>query len=396
MSRNAFRLSFPALRSAVFVGLLVACLMPVMGIHRLALWADQWIFFRRFRTEVLNPPIFIVGLPRSGTTFFHRLLASQRRALTALPLWELLFAPALCEKYLFFMLYRIDQALGAPVVRLASWISKGRSQSLAQIHPTGLCEPEEDYLGLIPFDGCFLRVLLFPYSSRTWALAFPGAMTSARRSRMLARYRSLLLRHQLFRGSELRIVSKNPSFTLWTKYLANEFPDAYFVGLRRDPLKVVGSQLSSIASTLHFFGHRASDPRIALRFVAMLSVFWNELDGWPADDGYELIEYDPLIKNAYLCACRTLKASRIDPHKLDPGQIQTLCDAGRQYRSSHRYCLAEFGLTESEIADVFNGTRQAPMPVFKRAFQSTECSRFRTSSSNVVGRYGNESDRSTC
>lgn len=172
MSNNSTTPKWHDVRSTISRWLLVALLLPIFAVHRIAFWLDEFVFPRLGKTA-LESPIFIVGLPRSGTTYFHRLLCSQRHAFTALPLWELLFAPALCEKHFVWFCYRVDSAVGAPIQRLLDFIGSICSKSMSSIHSTGLCDPEEDYLALLPFDGCFLRVLLFPLSANSWALAFP-------------------------------------------------------------------------------------------------------------------------------------------------------------------------------------------------------------------------------
>jgi hypothetical protein len=344
MSSNSTTPKWHDVRSAIARWLLVALLLPVFAVHRIAFWLDEFLFPRLGKTALASP-LFIVGLPRSGTTYFHRLLCSQRHAFTALPLWELLFAPALCEKHFVWLCYRIDSAVGAPIQRLLDFIGS--------ICSTGLCDPEEDYLALLPFDGCFLRVLLFPLLAKSWALAFPNALTANRRRELLSIYRGVLLRHQAFRGSHLRIVSKNPSFTLWTDFLAEVIPEARFVGLRREPISVVGSQLSSIAKTLSTFGHRCDDVRIAWKFVAMLSLFWNELELWKRDSRFDVVEFDELMHEPFSVVLRTLEQLNVDPSGPDLERLETLCLAGRNYRSSHRYELHTFGLDEAEVLESF-------------------------------------------
>ena len=347
------------LRSACRRWAVIACLLPFLLIHRIAFCLDNWIFPRLGLVEVL-PPLFIVGLPRSGTTYFHRLVASQGGVFTTFPLWELLFAPALCEKYVFSFLGRVDSILGAPLTRFTRFVQRLVVNPLSNVHPTGLSNPEEDYLGLLSFDSCFLRVLLFPFSERSWSLAQPESLSEDQRQKILRHYRGLLQRHQAFRGQGLRIVSKNPSFTMWTDYLASEFPGSQFVGLRRDPIEAVGSQLSSIAPTLASFGYQASDPRIAGRFVRMLAVFWNEIEQLQDSKDFVLLAYEDLVRDPYRLVMQILMDCEAPEDLLDLSRLATLCERGRNYQSAHQYCLAEFGLSEPVVRDLFEMARQDP------------------------------------
>ncbi len=56
------------------------------------------IFFREYREIVVKQPLFIVGYPRSGTTFLHRLCARDSQTFTSLRMWEILFAPSITQK----------------------------------------------------------------------------------------------------------------------------------------------------------------------------------------------------------------------------------------------------------------------------------------------------------
>ncbi len=51
------------------------------------------------RKQPINRPIFIVGNPRSGTTFLHRLLLGAG-GMASFELWEMLFFPAITARKL--------------------------------------------------------------------------------------------------------------------------------------------------------------------------------------------------------------------------------------------------------------------------------------------------------
>ena len=68
--------------------------------HRLALEAAASLIqrsaqdaSRQLLTAPLLPPIIVTGLPRTGTTFLHRLLAAGSRRCCAPPLLRELLAP---------------------------------------------------------------------------------------------------------------------------------------------------------------------------------------------------------------------------------------------------------------------------------------------------------------
>src|ERR1700735_2627167 len=59
----------------------------------------DYVFFARHRKQVIDRPIFIIGNPRSGTTFLHRFLLGAGD-MAAFELWEMLFPAVTARKLL--------------------------------------------------------------------------------------------------------------------------------------------------------------------------------------------------------------------------------------------------------------------------------------------------------
>ncbi|HEY4794368.1 MAG TPA: sulfotransferase, partial [Mycobacterium sp.] len=57
------------------------------------------VFYPSHRKQPIDRPIFIIGNPRSGTTFLHRLLLGAGD-MAALELWEMLFPAITARKLL--------------------------------------------------------------------------------------------------------------------------------------------------------------------------------------------------------------------------------------------------------------------------------------------------------
>ena len=230
-----------------------ALLSVCWGIHRVAFRIDDWLY-PAIREVPVDRPLFVVGLPRSGTTFLHRLIACEDETFTTFRLWELLFAPAVCQKRFIRGVWRLDQWLGGWGEKLVLTVERRVSGSLHEVHSTTLQSPEEDFLSLLPFGGCFLRVLAHPHSEQVWDLGhFCERLTAAEQQRLATIYRGMVQRHLYFHGTNLRLLSKNPTFTAWVPALEREFPSARFLGIRRTPLESVPSQLSSLRSGFNFF-----------------------------------------------------------------------------------------------------------------------------------------------
>ncbi|MEO1617017.1 MAG: sulfotransferase [Planctomycetota bacterium] len=357
--------------------LLVMVAWPLMAIHRVAFWIDSLVD-PSLDNQPLERPLFIVGVPRSGTTAFHRLIAENDARFTSMQLWEVLFAPALCEKRILCWLQRMDRRLGNPAGRLFGFAQRSLSRGLDDVHPTDLSSPEEDYLALLPFGGCFLTVLLFPFRKACWDLVYFDRMSEVRQRRLLRAYRGILIRHLAFAREAFRkrghagndselptfVLSKNPSFTSWVDGLAMEFPDARFVGLRRPLPESLPSQLSSMRAGFACFGVDVTDPQIVERFRLLFLSYWSSLNRYERQldaERYVGIEY-PRLRSApfeTLVSCF---------HMLGYGEIhqspQKLMDATnrlRAYVSRHQYDLESFGLAPEDLSTVSTAVASEPL-----------------------------------
>ncbi|TWT71025.1 hypothetical protein Pan14r_33350 [Crateriforma conspicua] len=348
ITRNVF--------GAVMRGVVWATVIPLGLVHRVAMKLDDWMDPSLDQVAVQRP-LFVVGLPRSGTTFAHRLLASDRQTFTTMPLWEVLFAPALCQKRCIGFLMRIDRRFGGPLARCLRWAEDCCFRSLNEIHATRLTDPEEDYLGLIAFDGCFLRVLLQPHSQHVWDLGhFSDRLSPQRKQRLIDAYRRLVIRHLKYRGGNRRLLSKNPCFTAWLPELADAFPDASFIGLRRCPEQAVPSQLSSIDGGLRVFGHRASEPEIVDRFVDLLASYWDRLrwaDHSMPQNRFVLIEYAELTSQPSKSVTGALDILSVRISESGMTELRTKADAAAGYQSRHHYDLGQFGLDAKQLSQRF-------------------------------------------
>ena len=335
-------------RIAIRSFLLAVLCTPIFLIHRIALRLDDWLYPSLRQVQIIKP-LFILGLPRSGTTLLHRLIASDHSVFTAMPLWESLLAPAVCEKRLLRRLRTVDRWFGSPLWRILCAIQRMVTQSFQDVHATTLHSPEEDYLALLPFGGCFLRVICSPRDRDVWKLGhFGNHVAPARKEQLISTYKRILQRHLYFRGQHLHVLSKNPSLTSWLPELAEEFPCGCFVGLRRTPHQSVPSQLSSLRSSMAFFGTDVAEPEIVQRFVELLASYWRTLD--QANEvlpfeRFQLIEYEQLVGDSYPLIRGTLHQFGYSLSEQSLAELNIECSCQREYRSMHRYCLKSLGST---------------------------------------------------
>ncbi|MBV8862130.1 MAG: sulfotransferase, partial [Mycobacterium sp.] len=66
------------------------------------------LFYPSHRKQPIDRPIFIIGNPRSGTTFLHRLLVGAG-GMAAFELWEMLFPAITARKLLGRVVPRLNR-----------------------------------------------------------------------------------------------------------------------------------------------------------------------------------------------------------------------------------------------------------------------------------------------
>ncbi len=201
----------------------------------------------RERPEILAtelpPPIFIVGLPRTGTTFLHHLLACDERNRT-LPYWES-FDP-------------IPPAAGPDrrpqqVARMLEQLAR-LAPDYAAIHPMSAEGPEE----CVALFMHALRTLQFDIQYHApgyvrWLLAEDADVAYRAYERQLR-----VVQH--FRPAGRHLLLKDPTHLVHLETLIARFPRARLVFTHRDPARSFSSICSLYAHTRAIFSD-AVDPR---------------------------------------------------------------------------------------------------------------------------------------
>ena len=333
----------------------------VQGIHWIGFLLDE-IFYRGYRRVAVREPLFVLGVPRSGTTYLHRVIADDT-ALTTFSTWECLFAPSVTQRRFWLGLGRIDARVGRPLGRMLDWIERHAFKGLDAVHAMRLSDPEEDYFALMPVLACFILVLPFPHSDLLWRMGlFDRDMPEARRARLMDFYHRCLQRHLYVQGPEKRLLSKNAAFAPLAGTLAARFPDARFIVCLREPHATLPSQLSSLAAGIDFFDVLSASPDFRERLTEQLSFYYKNLERALGELPEErcvwvtmrALQSDPACRMPEIYAQLGLPASS----EFRAAIARRAAEAGT-YRSAHGYSLEQFGLSRGDID-------RDPGPVFAR------------------------------
>ncbi|MFO7820807.1 MAG: sulfotransferase [Lentisphaeria bacterium] len=334
--------------------------LPAFGllqlIHWLAFWVDE-LLFPDYRNTVPEKPLFIVGIPRSGTTFLHRVLARDAKKFSTFELWELLFAPAICERKSLLALIKVDKRLGRPLSRSINWCSQRVTGGLDDVHKLSLREAEEDFLLLMPALACYILVVVFPFAEEIQKLRrFDVALSENDRAQVMAFYRSMLQRHCYVNQSEQILLSKNVSFTPMLKSLSETFPDCRMLVCIRHPREAVASQMSAMKGSWQAFGLKIQPQTFQDRWLELMKDYYKHLSSTlPALAPSRLFSVE-------MAELRTNTAEVVQAVYDKFGytitdsfrkELQDITKASRAYQSKHNYALEEYGLDWTEIEDEF-------------------------------------------
>jgi hypothetical protein len=285
----------------------------------------------------VESPVFVVGLPRTGTTLLHTLLASLPGH-RAPRMWELL-APVPASAG------RPEHARRIGAARRLARISYLASPSLRVIHPIDARAPEE----------C------------VWVL--PHSMTHCTRARMPA-YRDwyasrdatadyLYLRQQLqilqWQRPAHRWILKSP-FHLWhLDALLRVFPDATIVWTHRDPAVALASWCSLTEVTMTFHNRRVDLPLLGRDWTGLWSWAFARAAGVRAASSARFLDvsYSRLTADTETVLDEILGVLGAGAAMPAQARRQALAQARGPARGAHRYTLDRYGLTPRAVAAAF-------------------------------------------
>lgn len=338
-------------RRAAVMSLFLPSFVLLQLLHAIGFLLDE-ILFRGYRRVCVKAPLFIVGVPRSGTTFLHRVLAADNAQFTTFTLWELLLAPSVSERKFWQSLAWADRISGGWGRRAVRLLERRGFGGWQDVHGTALTAPEEDYLVLAPILACFLLILPFPSAEEIWRLAdFDQSVPEKERRAVMAFYRACLQRHLYVHGPDKRLLSKNPAFSPMIESLGAAFPDCRIVCTLRNPIEAIPSHLSSMAAGARMFDNGDSE-EFQRRLMDMMKHFYRHLTRtlprWP-ENRQVFVCLESLKRNLHPIVTDIYQRFGL---QLSPAFEAVLQDEHRRslaYHSTHAYSLPQFHLQTEDI-----------------------------------------------
>ena len=335
----------------IFLILFFPIFLLVRLVNIISFRLDEF-FHRDYHQQQLSQPVFILGNPRSGTTFLHRLLARDRRNFSFMRMWEIYFAPSITQRKLFWLAQKLDNLFGAPLQRAILY----REQQMwmnNNIHMTSLTEADEDEAVLFNIWSSIFTSVFFPHPDLVRQYAFFDKRVPRReRRRVMAFYKTCLQRHLYAHDSDKHIISKNPTFSPKVDALYETFPDARIIYLVRNPLNTIPSMIS----WLTFQWKQFCDPEERYMFKEYVMEMAEEWYRYPLQrlaqappKSYLIVRYEDLADDPDAVIRHIYDHFGFPISRRFARILARQSRKAKRFKSKHEYSLQEMGLDEKRI-----------------------------------------------
>ena len=287
-------------------------------------------------TSRIERPIFITGLPRSGSTFLHELLAQDPDNRSP-QVWEVMFPiPAPEPKQSFCDSRRLRTAASL-------WWFRRLAPHIDALYPLRACSPHE----------C-IAIHSFTFLSEefvsTCRVPSYEAFLHATDLSSVYVWEKRFLQHLQSRRPTKRWVLKSPDHVYGLKELFSVFPDALIIQMRRDPVEVLRSDVQ-LTEVLHGFYARPDDrTELRIRVTRALAGMdercrnFRNLHPELRDRFFDL-EYSDLIADPVQVVRQIYRHFGIPLPELTTQRVRHLASKRSRYRTGRNLSFADLGLS---------------------------------------------------
>lgn len=254
-------------------------------------WLQSLIFNRRIKKVNFddNPPVFVLGHWRSGTTHLHYLLAQDKQ-----------FGYLENFQAFFFRVAFISKTFMKPVLNL--FMPATRPQDNIKITANSPSEEEHPLTNITEKSG--MQTFFFPQNISYFNKynIFKGTSDKEKQSWKKA-FHWLLQNISYYTGKEKTLLLKNPHSMGRIKVLREMYPHAKFIHIHRNPYDVFNSNIHLYNKTiktqfLQDFSEKEIEERVLYCYETSMAKFQEDWKDVPKENGIEIsyaeLSNDPL------------------------------------------------------------------------------------------------------
>lgn len=336
----------------ILITLLLLFALFFIGIATIFFRVLDEFLFPSYKKAIIKKPVFILGNPRSGTTFLHRLLCLDEESYAAMRLYHTII-PAVSFYKLIDFFALVDAKIGKPGKALTNWIDKVFFSKWENIHPTGLNKTEEDE-GFYIFT--FLSVaicLLCPYMEHFKYLTIIDNFDEATKNKLKTYYKSSIKRLVYATGKHKILLNKNVISTGRLNFILEIFPDAQMVYLVRNPKKTIPSFISMFSVTWPFLSPELKHNKQAYKTLGYVAVdFYKHFHTQKEKinrTNLLTLTYNELVKSPEATVQKIYNYFHLPIAKSFIQKVNADLKTSTHKKGIHKYNLENYGFTEAEI-----------------------------------------------
>lgn len=305
--------------------------------------ASDWVSrYPEIRAEQIENPIFIIGMPRSGTTYFQYLFEAEP-GMRMLRYWE---GQQPCPPPGFDP-STIEPRIAACAALKTKIRGDTLSGKLAQIHLSDAGGPEE-CLGIL--DQTFANV------GHYWTYRVPGYFARCLDGvdlRAAYEHHKLVLQLLQWRGEKRRWVLKWPCHLVALPQLLEVYPNASFIATHRDPVQALASNCSLAAMLRRGTSEAVDLHEVGQQMKAMIHTYLERLVAFDQSFTGKIahVDYTTAVARPEEAVAQAFAALDIE---MTPAFSQSIIDWRRDNppgkRGTHDYDLADYGLDARQVA----------------------------------------------
>ncbi|MBN2400036.1 MAG: sulfotransferase [Candidatus Aminicenantes bacterium] len=312
------------------------------------------LFFSGYKKRKLHKPLFLIGHPRSGTTFLHKFILKNTSEFKGMLLWEMIFPSIFLRRcvrpFLPFLAKKIPQGIYD-----------------SRIHETGLEEPETDDVAMFfrSFAGMFYWLYFSAWHKYNNPEELSKHLIKESEPNKVIGYLENLHKKNLHKTEiRKRIFSKSFSLIMDISGVLKRFENARIIVLLRDPMEVIPSSISlavNIQKQLNDFDNleEKKKQRYYQNIYQASWVFFKYFDRqMSADkslkDNILIVTHKQLKTRFEETMIKICDYCEIEKSPEFMQKIKMQAEKQPDFKSKHRYSLETYGITKEKVLNDFD------------------------------------------